>query len=201
MLNDQEEQDARDDFERVYSREVKEHKADIVGFPSSGPIPTYAVAFGNHDKSDARSHHSASSFSSGGVGSPLQDPEFFPPAYTQGSLANLPPRFQMQNQANGPNGYPGIAAGGPGVARAATTATAATVSTESSEGNPFHLEHEKRDRRASVLSGDSERTWGSSGPKKTYVTAGSHHIPNVLHKQAQDGSQSSRNAKKGWVIE
>jgi hypothetical protein len=235
VIEGQEEQLARDEFERVYSREVKEKQADIVGFPSSGPIPTYAVAFGKNEysdnakKVDATSRRSLSTYSyssEGGVGSPLHDHEFL------GNGANLPPRFQMQHGYQATDGNPfnpyasfaqpqpaapqptaqwglparaqGLQAtmGGQGVVRNITAS-----STDSSESDPFHLDGEKRDKRTSVLSGNSERTLTStmSPPKKTYVSPGSHHAANVLHKQTpthtRDGSQASWQVKKGWVIE
>lgn len=231
MLEGQDEQHARDEFERVYSREVKEKEADIIGFPSSGPIPTYAVAFGKYDNAEngykpdklaAENSFSAFSTSSaGGLGSPLHDREFMEYG------ADLPPRFQMQYQATDGNPFNPYASfaqpiqppppvqwgsppraqglqatmGGQGVVRNITATT-----TDSSEGDPFHLDGEKRERRASVLSGQSDQTLTSiSAPKKTYVSPGSHHAPMnpAIHNQShtRDGSQASWNAKKGWTIE
>ncbi|PVF94842.1 hypothetical protein CPB86DRAFT_828315 [Serendipita vermifera] len=90
-------------------------KAVPIDFPTSGPVPTYAVAFGytgmvhSNEKSGyhsdtlrSQSSFNSTSSSSEGVGSPLQDPDFpthdpkFLDAPSEYTMSSLPPRFRSQ---------------------------------------------------------------------------------------------------------
>ncbi|KAG8833768.1 hypothetical protein FRC17_010141 [Serendipita sp. 399] len=189
-----------DEFTTVTSRDIE--KGEVVDFPVSGPIPTYAVAFGANTKAKDSPR---SSFDSRDIGSPLHDPVFldpYAPGYDQkASEASLPPRFRTQKSfADSQTTYLSSMVNG---GRKASTSTsertqvgrADSLASSESGSNPFSL-----DRGNSVGSGSSGRT-GRSDPSvkpKTYATAGSHFVPTIETRHQQE---NSRSAARGWVIE
>ncbi|KIM30859.1 hypothetical protein M408DRAFT_65741 [Serendipita vermifera MAFF 305830] len=187
-----------ENFQRVTSRDME--KAEVVDFPVSGPIPTYAVAFGNSAKSQQQSSversttvETSSSMTSSSLGSPLHDPMFFDPApdYPHLSIptSNLPPRFRSREHSIAePNGS--------SLSGGAVSRGDSTTSSESGS-NPFSLDTETR--RNSAGSGTSGRSYGTNKSPKTYAKPGSLFTP---PKHVRDISQAgSLEGNKRWVID
>lgn len=196
----------KDQFTRIHSRELGIEKSDpdVVDFPSSGPIPTYAVAFGTKA---SRPQSDISSENSDEVGSPLHDPSFpdVEKGYTHATSeysqnTNLPPRFRAN---------PSISPSSSDVSLSMNTNYLATIhqnvdigradSATSSEAgsNPFSLDVDRRSSMSSAFSGSGK----GQGPHKTYVTAGSHYVPTITTMHVKQDGQASWEAKKNWVIE
>lgn len=186
-------------FTNITSRDVE--KQEVVGFPVSGPIPTYAVAFGHKSNTKQDDSDSArSSWYSGGVGSPLHDPTFLepvPPGYYSQASSAIPPRFRSQNGSIAD--YPPTPEApmtelrqGSDVARSDSTASSESGS------QPFSLDIQRSNSNGTSFSG---RTGTSNGSNKLYVAPGSHHVPkmDITAKHVRDDSHAS--SKKGWVIE
>ena len=193
--------DDRDEFTRVISRDTE--KADIVvDFPVSGPIPTYAVAFGGTNKPQSQSPidrsnslRSLESTLSASLGSPLHDPVFFDPApdypYLQAPPNAVPPRFRSRDSST-------VELSGASSTGASVDRNESTTSTDSGS-NPFSLDLQ---RSASTGSGSSGRTYGMN--QSTYTKPGSHFTPTIMSKHVRDGSStttSSAGMGKRWVID
>jgi hypothetical protein len=194
--------DDRDEFTRVVSRDME--KADIVvDFPVSGPIPTYAVAFGSTTESQSRSPidksnslRSLESTPSASLGSPLHDPVFFDPSpdysHLQVPTNAVPPRFRSNN--NSTVEFSGASSTGASVDR-----NESTTSTDSGS-NPFSLDTE---RRSSTGSSGSVRAHGTN-MARTYAKPGSNFTPTIMSKHVRDGSSTTTGSSvmgKRWVID
>jgi len=193
----------KDQFTRVYSHEcgIEKSNLDVVNFPSSGPIPTYAVAFGTTAKTSDRQSVISSEFSEE-VGSPLHDPSFSDVergyGYTQNN--NLPPRFQTKPSVSRPESPESLSMQTNYLAtihQNVDIGRADSATSSETGSNPFSLDMEGRTSISSGTSGKSK----AQGPHKTYVTAGSHHVPTITTMQLKQGSQGSRDARKNWMIE
>lgn len=195
----------KDQFTRIYSRDLGIEKSDpnVVDFPSSGPIPTYAVAFGTATKA-SRPQSDVFSEYSDEIGSPLHDPSFSDvekgsshatSKYSQNG--SLPPRFRanpsvLQASSDGSlsmhTNYLATIHQNVDIGRADS------ATSSEAESNPFSLDI---DKRSSMSSGSSK----GQGPHKSYVTAGSHHVPTITTMHVKQGGQVRWEAKKNWVIE
>jgi hypothetical protein len=195
----------QDEFTQVVSRDME--KADIVvDFPVSGPIPTYAVAFGNTTKSPfsidrSNSLRSLESTSSAGLGSPLHDPVFFDPApnypHLQVPANTVPPRFRSRENST-------VDSGGSSTNGANIDRNESTTSTGSGS-NPFSLDLERRPSNGSNTSGHTRGTNGSAGGgARTYAKAGSNFTPTIMSKHLREGSVATTGSStmgKRWVID
>jgi len=196
----------KDQFARVYSRdEIEKSDPDVINFPESGPIPTYAVAFGASTKA-ARPPSEFSIEESDEVGSPLHDPSFSDVekgySHTTSEYSQrdtLPPRFRanpvsisQDSSADSLSIHTNYLAT---IHQNAEISRADSATSSDAGSNPFSLE---TDRRSSMSSGFSGK---SKGQYKTYAVAGSHHVPTITTMHVKQGSPASWEGKKNWVIE
>jgi hypothetical protein len=191
--------DDRDEFTRVPSPDMEKSNI-IVDFPVSGPIPTYAVAFGGTQSQSgidrSNSLRSLESTLSASLGSPLHDPVFFDPSpdypHLQVPTTAVPPRFRSRD--NSTVEFSGASSTGASVDR-----NDSTTSTDSG-GNPFSLDLERRNSSGSSA---SVRTYGTN-MARTYAKPGSNFTPTIMSKHVRDGSSatsSSSGTGKRWVID
>lgn len=192
----------RENFTQVVSPDLEKSR-DVVDFPVSGPIPTYAVAFGNTLKPKespldrSKSLRSLSSTGSSSLGSPLHDPVFFDPApdypHLQVPTNNVPPRFRSRENST-------VDFNGSSISHGAAVGRGDSTTSSESGSNPFSLDTDSK--RNSTGSGMSGRTYGTNKPPPTYATPGSHFAPTILTKHVRDQSQaSSFEASRRWVID
>lgn len=199
----------KDQFTRVYSRELDIEKSDpdVVNFPGAVPIPTYAVAFGAGNKAPRPHSQASSSVHSDEIGSPLHDPSFSDaehgyskPTSEYSQSSTLPPRFRP-NPADSPassiasltihNNYLAT------IHQNADIGRSDSATSSDAGSNPFSLDV---DRRSSMSSGFSGKSKGP-GQYKTYVSPGSHHVATITTMHTKQESQASWEGRKNWVIE
>lgn len=199
----------KDQFTRVYSRELDIEKSDpdVVNFPGAVPIPTYAVAFGANNKAPRPYSQASSSVHSDEIGSPLHDPSFSDaehgyskPTSEYSQSSTLPPRFRPNQTASPASSNASLSMHNNYLAtihQNADIGRSDSATSSDAGSNPFSLDV---DRRSSMSSGFSGKSRGP-GQYKTYVSPGSHHVPTITTMHMKQESQASWEGKKNWVIE
>jgi hypothetical protein len=213
-------------FAQVHPEDIE--KAVPIDFPSSGPVPTYAVAFGYtgmvhaNEKKDLyhsdtlRTQSSFASSSSDGVGSPLEDPDFpthdpkFLDAPSEYTMSTLPPRFRSQPSSmvnfDSPivfntRALPGSSDNShSGVSRGQSAASSNTSNSAHSTDSGSDPFSFDNGRRYSNASGSSGRSKGSGGIGTHTRNYRNQQPPMYTPRHVPNGSLASGGSKR-WLIE